>query len=238
MSEQPVEPTWMDWYELKLWLWAFLEDAHAFLDASQKRNAVNAPPPTAPSRLWTERLTATARFDLRKYHFVMTMGTLVKTLTRVSPLFPSVQALFEKAEHLREEGAYLRNMIEHADRNIAAQKRGTPRGGFVRKSSLLPEIPGSSAGAADATSVVIDQKGHWLGGRFNVERAIVEVRAMYDAAAAIPPPAPKWPPPPTPSPDNSREAAAQSEASKVSTIASIEVRSGGNRAYRDCLGTG
>jgi hypothetical protein len=203
MSDQPVEPTWMDWYELKLWLWAFLEDAYALLDASQKRHAINTSPPTVPARPWTERLTAAARFDLNKYHFVMTMGTLVKTLTRVSPLFPSVQTLFEKAEHLRKEGTYLRNMIEHADKNVAAQKRGTPRGGFVRKSDLLPEIPGSSGGMADATSVLIDQQGHWLGGRFNVERAMVEVRAIHEAAATIPPPAPKRPPPHS---DNAGEA--------------------------------
>jgi hypothetical protein len=196
MLEEPVEPTWMDWYELKLWLWAFLEDAQAFLDASQKRHAINISPPTVPPRPWTERLTAGARFDLSKYHFVMTMGTLVKTLTRVSPLFPTVQDLFEKAEHLREEGTYLRNMVEHADKNIAAASKGRPRGGFVRKSNLLPEIPGSSGGTADATSVLIDQNGHWLGGRFNVERAVVEVRAIYEAAGPIPPPSPKWPSPP------------------------------------------
>jgi hypothetical protein len=128
----------------------------------------------------------------------MTMGTLIKALTRLSPLFPPVQVLFEKTEHLRKEGTYLRNMIEHADKNVAAQKRGAPRGGFIRKSNLLPELPGSSAGTADATSVVVDQNGHWLGGRLNVERAVVEVRAIYDAAAAIPPPAPKWPTTPSP----------------------------------------
>jgi hypothetical protein len=128
---------------------------------------------------------------------------LIKTLTRLSPLFPSIQPLFEKAEHLREEGTYLRNMIEHADKNVAAQKKGTPRGGFVRKSNLLPELPGSRSGTVDATSVLIDQNGHWLGGRLNVERAIAEVRTIYQAALKIPAPAsranaPTPPEPPLP----------------------------------------
>ena len=64
-------------------------------------------------------------------------------------------------------------MIEHADTNVAAAKKGTPRGGLVRKSNLLPELPGSSGGIADATALIIDQDGHWLGGRLNVEPAPV-----------------------------------------------------------------
>jgi hypothetical protein len=91
MPEQPAEPTWWDWYQLKLWLWAFLVDAQAFLDASQKRHAISISPPTVPPRPWAERLEASAHYDLSKYHFVMTMGTLVKTLTRVVPLFAAIQ---------------------------------------------------------------------------------------------------------------------------------------------------
>jgi hypothetical protein len=75
MAARVVESaTYMDWYELKLWLWAFLEDAQALLDASQQRNAINLIPPNTRPRPWAERLTADARFDLNKYHLVMTMG--------------------------------------------------------------------------------------------------------------------------------------------------------------------
>jgi hypothetical protein len=119
---------------------------------------------------------------------VMTMGTLVKTLTRLTPLFPEIQPVFDAAEHLQKEGLYLRNMMEHADINLAAANKGKPRGGFLRKSNLLPELPGSSGGTADATALIVDQDGHWLGGRLNVERVVAEVRPIYEAAQAILPP--------------------------------------------------
>lgn len=118
----------------------------------------------------------------------MTMGSLVKNLQRLAALFPSVQLAYEAAEHLGKEGLYLRNMVEHADTNLEATNKGTPRGGFVRKSNLLPELPGSSGGSADATSTIINNDGHWLGGRLNVEKVIAEVRLIYEAAQAIPPP--------------------------------------------------
>ena len=37
-------------------------------------------------------------------------------------------------------------MIEHADTNVAAAKKGTPRGGLVRKSNLLPDCLAALAG--------------------------------------------------------------------------------------------
>jgi len=145
------------------------------------------------ARLNAERLVAQAHRQLNQYHFVLTTGSLAKTLTRLAPLFPAIQPMYDAAEHLKKEGLYLRNMIEHADTNVAAAKKGTPRGGFVRKSNLLPELPGSSGGTADATALLIDQNGHWLGGRLNVERVMAEVRPIYEVARAIPPPAPLRP---------------------------------------------
>jgi hypothetical protein len=179
----------MDHYYLNFWLWACLNDAEAYLEAS--RQFISARTCIA-SKDWAasreERLSTQRRKDLNQYHFVMTMGSLVKHLTRLAPLFPSIQPAFDAAEHLQKEGLYLRNMIEHADTNLEAANKGTLRGGFVRKSNLLLEFPGNSRGSADATSTIIDQNGHWLGGRLNLERVIAEVRPIYEAAQAIPPP--------------------------------------------------
>jgi hypothetical protein len=118
----------------------------------------------------------------------MTTGSLVKHLNRLAPLFPSIQPPFNAAEHLKKAGLYLRNMIEHEEKNLDAANKGTPRGGFVRKSNLLSDLPGDSPGAADATSTIIDNDGHWLGGRLNVEQVIAEVGPIFEAAQAIPPP--------------------------------------------------
>jgi hypothetical protein len=126
--------------------------------------------------------------ELNKYHFIMTMGSLAKNLQRLAALFPSVQPAYEASEHLTTEGLYLRNMVEHAEMNLQAASKGTPRGGFVRKSNLLPELPGNSGGLADATSTITNNEGHWLGGCLNVEKIIEEVQLIYDAAQAIPPP--------------------------------------------------
>src|SRR6516162_8760828 len=122
--------------------------------------------------------------ELNKYHFIMTMGSLAKNLQRLAALFPSVQPAYEASEHLTTEGLYLRNMVEHAEMNLQAVSKGTPRGGFVRKSNLLPELPGNSGGLADATSTITNNEGHWLGGCLKVEKIIEEVQLIYDAAQA------------------------------------------------------
>jgi hypothetical protein len=192
-----MQPTWQDHHELNFWLWACLQDGEAFLESSRRSMAamheVSKDFGKNRAHLTTERLTAQAHLQLNKYHFVLTTGSLIKALTRLAPLFPGIQPMYDAAEHLKKEGLYLRNMIEHADTNVAAAKKGTPRGGFVRKSNLLPELPGSSAGTADATALIIDQDGHWLGGRLNVERVMADVRRIYEAARVIPPPTPLRP---------------------------------------------
>ena len=179
-----MQPTWMDHHYLNFWLWACLHDAEAYLESSRQLNSVIRSIQHIPQGI----AAAQNQLELDKYHFVMTVGSLVKHLNRLAPLFPSIQPAFNAAVHLRKEGLYLRNMIEHAEKNLDAAAKGTPRGGFVRKSNLLSDLPGDSQGEADATSTIIDNNGHWLGGRLNVERVIAEVRPIYEAATAIPPP--------------------------------------------------
>jgi hypothetical protein len=178
----------MDHHYLNFWLWACLHDAEGYLESRRQETAAISSGLKDWAASQKERLSAQRHRELYQYHFVITTGSLVKHLTRLAPLFPSIQPAFEAAEHLKKEGLYLRNMIEHADTNLEAANKGTPRGGFVRRSNLLPDLPGDSRGSADATSTIIDQNGHWLGGRLNVERVIAEVRPIYEAAQAIPPP--------------------------------------------------
>jgi hypothetical protein len=183
-----MEPTYMDHYYLNFWLWACLHDAEAYLESSRRFTSAMRNSPKDWVAFQKERSSLQYTMELNKYHFIMTMGSLTKNLQRLAALFPSVQPAYEAAEHLTKEGLYLRNMVEHADTNLQAASKGTPRGGFVRKSNLLPELPGSSGGSADATSTIIYNEGHWLGGRLNVEKIIEEVQLIYDAAQTIPPP--------------------------------------------------
>jgi hypothetical protein len=185
----------MDHHDLNFWLWACLHDAETYLESSRQftSSIIGGPKDWATFDDERERLSAQRRrrLDLDKYHFAMTMGSLVKRLSRLATLFPSIQPPFNAAERLQKEGLTLRNMIEHEETNLEAakkSKKGTPRGGFVRTSNLLSTLPGNRQGSADATSTIIDNDGHWLGGRLNVERVIVEVRLIYEAAQAIPPP--------------------------------------------------
>jgi hypothetical protein len=178
----------MDHYYLSFWLWVCLHDAEAYLESSRRFTSARQDISKDWAAFQKERLSLQNNVELDKYHFVTTMGSLTKNLERSAALFPSVQFAYEAAEHLRKEGLYLRNMVEHVDINLEAANKGTPRGGFVRKSNLLPELPGSSGGFADATATIINNDGHWLGGRLNVEQIIAEVGLIYQAAQAIPPP--------------------------------------------------
>lgn len=183
-----MQPTYMDHYYLNFWLWACLHDAEAYLESSHRFTSAMRNTPKDLVAFQREHPSLKKNMELSKYHFIMTMGSLAKNLQRLAALFPSIQPSYEAAEHLRRKGLYLRNMVEHADINLGSVNKGAPRGGSVRKSNLLPELPGSSGGLADATSTIINNDGHWLGGRLNVEKIIAEVRPIYEAAQAIPPP--------------------------------------------------
>jgi len=106
----------MDHYDLNFWLWACLHDAEAYLESSRQLNSITTS--------YNERLSTKRHLDLNQYHFAMTMGSLVKNLNRLAPLFPSIQPVLNAAEHLKKEGLYLRNMIEHKEKNLEAANKG------------------------------------------------------------------------------------------------------------------
>jgi hypothetical protein len=133
------------------------------------------------------RIAAQREMELAKYHFVTSLGRLLRNLKRSQDLFPSIKPVCDQAEHLFAEGKLLRDMIEHADEYI--EGKGRKQAGFVREAEgVTTDLPGDAPGIADATSTIVDKNGHWLGGRLNVERVIVEVRAIAAAAAQIPAP--------------------------------------------------
>jgi hypothetical protein len=179
----------MDHHFLMFWLWAFITDAEEFLRASgdlrtglaQTRLEASGDLRTGNFRL------AQMRLELTKYHFVTTMGSLLRNLRRLRPLFPSISTAWDQAKHLRKEGKDLRDMIEHADKYIAGE--GLRQDKFVREAEgVATNLPGDRPGQADATSLVVDNNGHWLGGRLNVERALAEARAILAEAEKIPQP--------------------------------------------------
>jgi hypothetical protein len=67
----------------------------------------------------------------------------------------------DRGRAFEQRGAFLRKIIEHADGNFTAAKKDTPRGGFVQKSNLLPELPGQLRRVSDATGLIVDQDGCW-----------------------------------------------------------------------------
>jgi hypothetical protein len=187
-------PTFMDHYFLQFWLWAFITDAEAFLQASGAFRAAMRTriTPSMPQDWVKQRSLNRMNFDRAKYHFVSTMGSLLRHLRRTHSLFPAIQTAWEKAEHLQKEGKDLRDMIEHADQYMAGEGRKQDK--FVRDAEgVAMHLPGDKPGRADATSLIVDGNGHWLGGRFNVEHALLEVRAIWAEAEKIPSPQPSRP---------------------------------------------
>jgi hypothetical protein len=189
MTNSPT-PTWADREDLIFWLGACLHNAERYLGAERESCAPFGKTKASPEERmeWQERRQTNSRLArLHKYHFAMSLGSLLRRLEQLVPLFPSVQPSYDAAQHLRKEGRLLRNMIEHADKNLESAARGKPRGGFVRKTSAAGDVfPGDKPGMADATGVIIDAKGHWLGGHLNVEWVVAELRWMLKAAQASP----------------------------------------------------
>jgi hypothetical protein len=124
--------------------------------------------------------------ELKKYHFVASLGKLLRLLGRAQHLFPAIQPACSRANHLLSEGKELRDMIEHSDAYEAG--RGKFQNKFVREAESLAALPGSLPGVADATGTIVDQTGHWLGGRLNVERVLQEISSIREEALRLPAP--------------------------------------------------
>jgi hypothetical protein len=201
-------PTYMEHHYLNFWLWACLQDGEAYLSASAALRSVTAElRPTAGKpmpdiRTFNDRrIAAQQQMELAKYHFVTVVGSLLRNLNRSQELFPSIKPACDKAQHLFAEGKLLRDMIEHADEYI--EGKGRKQADFVREAEgVATNLPGDAPGVADATSTIVDENGHWLGGRLNVERVLAEVRAIAAEAGQIPAPSATRPPlpPSTPAP--------------------------------------
>jgi len=167
-------PTWMDHHQLNFWLWAFLRNGQAYLESSQKDCAAfeNRFSEEAPTISREQVELARRECELTKYHFVVTMGSLIRVLDKARHQFPSIQAPYSRASNLRE-GRSLRGLIEHADEYFSG--RGKHRDQWEHHDTARGII-------TDASCTEINKDGHWLGGRFNVERAIAEVEVIAEEA--------------------------------------------------------
>jgi hypothetical protein len=189
MEKGPVKPeeaTWWDHHELTFWLWAFMRNADAYLGTSQATQDAYRQIFEHEMSRWPE-LRERARSlqnetTLLAYHFITTMGVLVRVLKRAQHLFPIIQPPYSRANHLMKEGKELRDMIEHA-----YGKDGYLAGGGRHKDKFVHQEEGI---AADATSTIIKNDGHWLGNRLCVEKVVQEVKAIKDIADTIDPPQP------------------------------------------------
>ncbi|WP_422156416.1 hypothetical protein KV699_07250 [Vreelandella titanicae] len=183
----PADAKWFDHQQLNFWLWACLRDASNYLDISRESDATFKAIFSSPIGINKEASERHGQLkneqDLAAYHFTVTMGNLLRLLSRAQHLFPAIQPSYSQARHLLTEGKGLRDMIEHAHGNDGyLVGNGREQENFVRDDAPRPGI------TVDAISTIIDESGHWLGGRLCVEKVIEEVTPIYDVAREIPPP--------------------------------------------------
>lgn len=153
-ASQTQSTTFWDHHELTFWLWATLKNADHYLSSSAKCEE-------APESILRSETALAA------YHFVTAMGVLIRVLERSQHLFPSIQPPYSRANHLLKEGIELRGMIEHA-----YGKDGYHAGGGHHRDRFVRQEDGI---AADATSTIIKNDGHWLGNRLCVEKVQAEL---------------------------------------------------------------
>ena len=165
--------TWWDHYQLHFWLWAVLRNGKVYLEVSaifesmMQRDVVG------------ESFDACRReMKLAEYHFVATMGKLIRILKK-SP-FPAIQEAYSRATQLSSEGIDLRHIIEHDNEYFAGG--GQQPAKWERRNAPIQGV------VVDASSTYVNEKGHWLGGRLNVEDVIQEVEAIEQEARKIPAP--------------------------------------------------
>lgn len=167
-----------DWHshdQLMYWIWACLESARAYLLMSKEYHEILFERKNPVSM--ELRTDYRYKVDLAKYNFIMTLGSLCRNLKVAQHLFPEIQPAYSRAHHLIKEGNELRGMVEHSDEYFSG--RGKHKERWIRSDS---PFVGSSA---DPTSTIVNEEGHWLGGRLNVEKIILEVCFIQDAAKNI-----------------------------------------------------
>lgn len=176
------QPTYLDYYEITHWSWACCYQGERYLHESALSN-------TAFEKLFNEQSDeqtkqevnlCQAKQNLAAYDFMSALGILLKILPRTKNLFPQLEKVIANAQHIQKEGRYLRNMLEHAHDD----------GSYLRGGGHYPQdfIRHTEFFSADATSTVITEEGHLLGGRLLVERALSELYPIYEAAQKISPP--------------------------------------------------
>lgn len=180
-ASQSQNATWWDHHELTFWLWATLKNADHYLLLSAKSQEAHESmfhknmTPWRDARAEIEDLSR--QTTLAAYHFVTAMGVLIRVLKRSQHLFPSIQPAYSRANHLLKEGKDIRDMIEHA-----YGKDGYLSGGGRQKDKFVRQKAGI---AADATSTIIKDDGHWLGNRLCVEKVIIELRAIHEEVVKL-----------------------------------------------------
>lgn len=184
------QATWWDHRQLNFWLWAAIHDGNQYLAASTNVRMLAramATPTTLAIRVrlrqqWDEALQLV---DLQGYHFIVSLGRAMPILQRAQHLFPTIQPIYSKSNHLINEARPLRNMVEHSHEYLRGE--GWDQQNFHREGPTV-NLPGDQPGTADAISTVTNDEGHWLGGRLCVEKALKELTALLDHARTIPAP--------------------------------------------------
>lgn len=170
-------------HQMNFWLWAFKRDSHQFLATSQASNNAfekifdKSRRDRQEDQIAYDHLDKQLSFD--KYHFVTTMGSLLRILKISKSIWPVLQPSYSASTHLLQEGQIIRGLIEHSEEYFAGKGKNPDK--WER-----PDLKG--LGISDASSMTIDEDGHWIGGRLNIERAMKEVAAIAIVSASIPEP--------------------------------------------------
>lgn len=194
MSEP--KPTWWDHHQMTFWVWATIADGEAFLATFEALDDHVKAGPEGPGGLRAfndRRQELHAVMTLSKHHFVATAAAMMRVLKLARPLFPEIHSAYDGASHLHAEARGLRNMLEHAEGYLMTGGQGEFPSQFTRDNTPPSAVPGDEGGTADATSIIRDSRGVWLGGRFNVQKALAETRAIQAAALTVETPGPDDP---------------------------------------------
>ncbi|WP_429911180.1 hypothetical protein [Glycocaulis sp.] len=174
MDETTDRARTIGWFHqqcIELWPWAIENDGLVLLNANDKLEQSLA----AKMERWRDPQAeadyeeARLSFEIERFHFISTIGEAAVRLKWACATYPELEPHLQKAAHLFTEGRELRNMTVHVDEYF--EGRGHQQSRFER-SDVIQGV------TADASSTVINEHGLWLGGRFNVQIAISEARAL------------------------------------------------------------
>lgn len=154
MTKEDEGLRWFAAEQIRMWLWAVEDRGQRFMAAAAAPSTNEAPAKWARPVLQDE--------------FISDLGKLIRVLNEVRDLVPEANAILSQCALLSEKTRRFRGLVEHAEEYHFGEGKFPDEWLFVSEDRIF---------SADASSLLVTDQGHLIGGRICVEEVLKDIVA-------------------------------------------------------------